>query len=184
MSAPYYEHHLADGRPIPYVADWSSEVHETLRPEPLAENRLAIFSTGTRGQGRPLLGVMNPARQREVMVLSKCQVCRRRLTKLWMVELIEASTVIRGRTLSVLREPASCATCLRLALEACPHLRSARPNVLLVRDRELIITLCRPTGVLEGDPRVPKAGVVSYIKAAPTDFVRFTHQQFLERTPA
>ena len=174
--------YLADGRPIPYVAAWSNERQDILAPEPLCENHLAVFTSGGRGEGRPLLGEMDPARQRQCMELRRCQVCFRPLTRLWMAELIEGSAVIGGvRRLPVLREPAACARCLRLALEACPHLRKVKPAVLEVQELILIATLCRPTGPLEGDPRVPPSGVISYVKAAPAKFRRVSNEEFRRR---
>jgi hypothetical protein len=66
---------------VPYVAAWTSEMPNfRVAPEPLLDGMPALFrGSGKRGEGRPVLGKMDPARQRFVMLRDLCQVCAKPL---------------------------------------------------------------------------------------------------------
>src|SRR4051794_27283273 len=72
------------GIPITYTVAWTSERETVIRPDPIMEpwappGSPAIFSSGRRGEGQPMLNVSETSRQRACNVQGRCQVCGRRL---------------------------------------------------------------------------------------------------------
>lgn len=139
------------GLPVPYVAQWSSEVEESfvIRPDPLYQDREAVFfSAGAIGEGEAILGNMSMVRQRETLALGMCQVCRRRVAggKGYLVQSANTSKVVpinnSPAMALVITEPWLCRRCLEFSLETCPG--------LIRRKREDDITILRPTRWLIG----------------------------------
>jgi hypothetical protein len=121
--------------PVPYVAAWSSETDIVIRPEPLADDRPAVFRSGARGAGVPLFGLMSESRCRQVVVLRKCQVCRASTRGLGFVVDVPYGSM-HGWPL--IMEPPTCERCFRLSLELCPGIKRllADKNVLIARVRD------------------------------------------------
>lgn len=161
----------AKGLPVPWVADWTSEENQYLKYEPLIK-RVAVFTRGSIGDGEPILGQMNPQRQRKAMIEKWCQVCNRRAKQcgdLWLVDIPGQQKTDDGSM--VILEPWACTECLSFALSVCPGLlrmqRDGNANVLRVREYEILLALIEPRGNLAGVP-IPEGGIIGYAKAAPT----------------
>lgn len=112
---------------VPYVAAWSSEMPDfRVAPEPLLGGKIALFrASGRRGEGKPVLGKMDPGRQRRCILRSLCQVCAQpmRPEDAWYALLEERVTVPGLDFVDAVREPAACARCMADALLLCPGLR-------------------------------------------------------------
>ena len=183
----------AGGLPVPYVARWVGEEALRIRPCRFARGQFALFARESWvGRSPPLFGWMDPRRQREVVRLGRCQVCRVMLPRLggrgvrWLVDFLVAPIVGRPETF-VSFEPWTCAECLRYALRVCPGmLRASCPgwpvgalvDVLAVRDARVVVTVVQPEGVLTGRPPC-----VSYLAIEPLEFVRVPAETFLELGP-
>lgn len=186
------------GLPVPYVARWSSEQEETLAPEPRAEGLLALFSKGGIGQGEPVLGEMDTARQRECMYDLRCQVCHRQLSMQhaylasWRSQ--EVRIGIGGPRLPLIMEPWACFPCLSFALRACPGIAGIRrtdPDFQVIRPRRMQMLVAKVDPIaLDFQERSAvihlQGGAVSYIKAAPESSWQWTADEFLrlDRRPA
>ena len=118
--------HLArteHGLPVPYIASWSSEVWGIARFDPLV-GRMALFTKGRQGRGRPVLGVVNEPRQRRCMIERRCQVCSGRMH--WfapgaVVPIISPGTVeIGGKPHVSVTEPPTCGSCWDWVKDHCP----------------------------------------------------------------
>jgi hypothetical protein len=120
---------------VPYVAAWSSELPNfRVAPDPFVGNVPALFrGSGRRGEGKPMLGKMDVARQRLCVEKRLCQVCASPLQGLgWCVHL-EELTHLEGTFVQALSEPAACARCMATALMVCPGLERRRPRPPIVR---------------------------------------------------
>jgi hypothetical protein len=143
------------GLPVPYVAAWSGEETTRVAVDPVLARALdyrepAAFSSDAPAGARPTLGVMDPARQRRVVVERLCQVCAVELGErhrpnppwrepLWLVDLrrrggddgegaqlgqdLGGQTIRIGRRMApLIFEPWVCEDCLAYALQVCPGL--------------------------------------------------------------
>jgi hypothetical protein len=110
------------GLPIPYVAEWSSETEFVVPPPVDLDYGMVAVTKGMYGYGEPLLGAMQPQRQRECMTERICQVCH---TKLGNVVFMAG-----GNRLEWFTEPPCCLPCMRFAVQVCPGLvRGSRHRV-------------------------------------------------------
>jgi hypothetical protein len=140
------------GLPVPHVAAWSSEHIERLDRDPylarLGCSVPAVFSAGSAGEGRAVLGEMEPARQRRSVIDRRCQVCDVELgdrhrpnppwrRPLWLADIrvhgrddegvvgndIGGQTIRVGRrVVPLIFEPWCCEDCLAYAIRVCPGL--------------------------------------------------------------
>lgn len=109
--------------PIPYVALWSSELHQPfIQYCPFAQAP-ALCSGGKRGEGKPVFGKMHEARQREVVARKFCQVCRQRPNdgRLFCME-VPALLQNGMRSYPLFTEPPVCFACGEWSLSNCPGL--------------------------------------------------------------
>lgn len=106
------------GLPVPYVAMWEGEEIQHIAHDKNI-NAKALFSSPRRPDGDAMLGFMEVSRQREVVALGLCQVCRKRLDPRdrFVVGLLESHA--DG---TMIREPWTCTRCLVFALRVCPGL--------------------------------------------------------------
>lgn len=192
------------GLPVPYVAQWEGEEHMTIRPCPYAIGQLGVFPTDPEAftRGRPVFGIMEPSRQREVCMAVKCQVCRGVLDPMteelvptssihWLVDMLREPKTMRGHKLAL--EPWVCDDCLVYALQVCPGLigsktpfrsmmvdkRVAIKNVLAVWTANVIAVTVHPGGNLKG-----KAPCLGYHKIEPLLYTRLSAVHLLSYGPA
>lgn len=144
------------GLPVPHVAAWSSErterVSRDIHLTRLGWNGPATFSSGGQGEGRAVLGEMEPARQRRAVLDRRCQVCDLELGErhrpnppwrqpLWLTDIrvkgnddegsvgndLAGQTIRVGRRIvPLIFEPWCCEDCLAYAIQVCPGLISRR----------------------------------------------------------
>jgi hypothetical protein len=175
------------GYPIPHVAAWSSEATNDVRYEAGFELPM-LFSTGRKGEGEPLLGEMEIARQRDAFVRGRCQVCAAFLPRRgarWIVGYAEATP--DG---PMIREPWGCPECLAYALAVCPGLIGAHRQqplrVYQLTSWTLALTVTslaglRGDGKLEPSVRLEEVGdrAYGYAKLVPGHGKAFTREEFL-----
>lgn len=112
------------GIPVPFVALWSSEVHDRIAPCKYADGRDALFSSGERGVGEPVWGKMEESRQRATCYLNRCQVCNCKLAGQRAFGMDAPQQMLfRGQFHPLLMEPPACIDCMRIALDICPGTR-------------------------------------------------------------
>jgi hypothetical protein len=170
----------AGGLPVPFVAAWEGEEEYSVQPCPWSFGKPAVFPKRTLVDvTRPVFGLMDPSRQREVAFGVRCQVCHIELGPMteqlepgrqfqWLVDMRHEPRTMRGRQLVL--EPWVCDDCLVYALQVCPGLVGAkrqRPNLLAVFAANLVGVTIVPHGNLEGHP--PCGG---YHKIEPLAFHR------------
>jgi hypothetical protein len=130
--------------PVPYARQWSGEkvsvggalvveARGLAYRDERAEDRdrhgvLWARLEGRPGEGRPDFGGMHPARQREVVLGMRCQVCggeASRNSKGWLFLFPEGehSGADRLPEGMLTTKPPVCVPCARFALRHCPHLR-------------------------------------------------------------
>jgi hypothetical protein len=191
----------AGGMPVPWAAAWTSEVGYEARPDPLLQARgvdaeCMFEAAGGPGEGHPKLAMISPARQRESVLGTRCQVCRCELAEhgppwdppLWLADLRSRQTsatdvlrdesgrqvaVVGGRARPLIYEPWLCEPCLLYSLRACKGLLAMRRRGALtlwrVRDVALVLTFERPVDPPAGGGEI--RDVVTYVKLALTDAV-------------
>lgn len=164
------------GLPVPWVASWTSETTEHVEVDPLANHQLAIFTIGGVGQGEPILGEMNPVRQRQSAALRLCQVCGVEIARSGgYIVTWPGQEVDTGRArLPLILEPWCCGSCLTFALKVCPGIAriARRDDIRIVHPQtwELVAAVVDPIAL---DPAEREGvlklagGAVSYIKIAP-----------------
>lgn len=120
------------GLVIPWVAAWSSEGIITVANDPIA-GRVAVFTKGRQGRGRPVFGVMNPPRQRAAVLTGLCQICGRSLEDTgWLPnhpKLVESFDDKGGQWLL---EPPCCQPCALYSTAACPGIRGTVTDLIEV----------------------------------------------------
>ena len=187
------------GFPIPYVAEWSGEAPGdiVLWAAPFPEGIPVMMNArgSWHGKGTPILGHMNPERQRECMLGPRCQICRRELPDPpWNLIGGQIHTTLGEWWFS---EPPVCDSCARYAVQVCPRLTGvtaarADVRVFVVQKMQLAAGLSNP---LIGEERVvPWPGpelealvirgarlpyVLTFIKAQPIEFREVTVDEFL-----
>lgn len=189
------------GLPVPYVAQWSGEEEMCIRIDRYADNQRAVFPRlpDQRGRGKPVFGVMEPSRQREVVATMRCQVCHKPLPgitnvlsplsqPLWLADMLREPLTFRGHKLSL--EPWVCDDCMVYALQVCPALvgllpapvgpgkRPPLPHVLMVWTANLICT----QAVMGGNLKRSRPAV-SYLKIEPLRYARVEVPTFLRLGP-
>lgn len=178
----------AGGLPIPYVASWEGEDEYVIRPCRWSLGKPAVFPARELvGVTRPVFGIMDPARQREVVADVRCQVCHFKLPAIdvdrvddqpfnWLVDLTHEPRTMRGHRLVL--EPWVCDECLPYALQVCPGLlgRGRLRYVLAVFTAQMVAVTIKPHGNLEGKPACG-----GYHKIEPLSFHRLEAQLVLER---
>lgn len=184
--------HTHRGRPVPYVAAWTSEDVYTFRPEPLVGGRLAAFNLGRPGEGEPILGKMQQARQRRCAVLGLCEVTGRKLGRhRWATTMGQHR--VGGDSNLVLSMLPVTAAAMRLSLTHCPQLRRMKAAGELELVRVLasrpIVQLLKPSAFgPEGSgadflaDRQPPGPVVGYVKLEVLEHELVTPDEFLDRT--
>jgi len=136
-----------NGHPVPWVTRWSGEVVE--EPVQLSitregtwigykdglENRdatgLLWKREGLGRSGEPQFAQLNTYRQRACMTRRKCQICGSKINERpirWLMSKQQLHLLDEGQALTM--SPPTCASCIPLALELCPHLK-ASPHVIL-----------------------------------------------------
>lgn len=171
--------------PIPYVAYWSDELDRdyVVRPDPLLDDQLALFSQGTRGVGRPVLGIMNEQRQREVVIQGRCQVCANLIKrKRWLVTFGQ-NEIVGGEVVPLIREPWACTGCMVAAVRVCPGLKATRHLPILELHRwQVVVTMTSLPSRTEPDKVDPAAPVViGMLKIIPRAADRWTVDDFLTK---
>jgi hypothetical protein len=141
-----------DPKDIPYVAAWSLEREISIVPCVYARGP-AIVRKQRRGQGTPILGKMDEARQRECMAGRLCQVCHQpvRLGQMIALESPDAVTLPGWISkLPLLLEPPACEPCARKAIELCPgiarHRAAGTLRCFRVLDDQLVAQEIGPAG--------------------------------------
>jgi hypothetical protein len=166
------------GIPVPYIAAWSSEKERYISEDNNAGGKLAVFRTGRRGDGDPMFGKMDEARQREAIARRRCQVCRVKLSGEQSFALDINYNSVKDST-PVIQEPPVCKSCARLALTICPGNRRRREHGELlafeVYEYEILMQLLGPHYGPECDKAFNELvadchPVVGYLKAALTRY--------------
>ena len=156
--------------PVPYVAAWSSETTPVVRADPLLHGDAGIFRNGRRGEGRPILGKMDEARTRRVVIGRLCQVCARPLGAEGYVADIPMG---RAGRFPLVHEPPACRRCLTVALARCPGLerRRAHPRFLVARVRAYTVAYAALKPTPEGDPAL-NAALAAWKGKPPVGYAR------------
>lgn len=109
------------GRPVPFVAPWDEKGVEHEQVIRTKKYGLLLNCTCVIGQGKPILGVLCPDRQRKAMIQNLCQICG---------EKIEGQRRIfvgdyrgEGAEADKFQEPPMHEECARYSLLACPALQ-------------------------------------------------------------
>lgn len=136
------------GRPVPWVTRWSGERIDT--PLQVSLSRDGVHLNYEDGQetydghgvlwkregltraGEPEYSQMNTYRQRACMSRRKCQVCGAKINERPIRWLVSRAQFQEALTMS----PPTCSSCIPLALELCPHLKSNPYLILKVLDYE------------------------------------------------
>lgn len=154
-----------------------------MRPEPLLDGRLALWSSGAHGEGRPVLGKLHEGRQRECMLRRLCQVCRTPIPHGGIAMGAHSWSTMRGKRVPLYTEPPACLACAALALAHCPGLRRAREAgplpVYRMRDFVPVLQLVGrnlPSALMA---QIPVGGAVGYVKAALTRCTATTDAQVI-----
>lgn len=183
----------AGGLPVPYVASWEGEEEMRIEECPFVHNQRAVVPVHRRvGETRPVFGIMEPQRQREVTALYRCQVCRKQLppigetprrTFLWLPAMLREPDTYRGHRVCL--EPWVCDDCLVYALRVCPgmvaspvpvdiradlaaHVTRYPIDVLAVWTANLIAVI----GRVKGESGLRVQGAVTYCKIEPLRYRR------------
>lgn len=186
----------ASGIPITYTVAWTSETVPEAREDPLLRGRcptgtLALFHSGSQGEGSPKLAVSDVARVRRAVILGLCQACGRQVPGSatspsrigrWLCDLRNQGQEIKigYRRVPLIVDGWTCEPCLAYALRVCPglvkkdwqHDAPAALRVLRVHTWELIATL-------ERVERLDVWPVVGWVKIAATGYTAFTPDSFL-----
>jgi hypothetical protein len=187
--------HLPRGRggmPVPWVAAWSSERWAAVRWDPVV-NRIALFTGGRHGRGRPVFGVMNEPRQRAAVMRRRCGVCGGPIPlELYRFvgylpahdRLLDATVEHRGERHRVTGEPLCCRPCATWAATGCPGIAGGCSGLLRITKLLPIAQLVDPSrapathdGRFDGDDdpaerarlgRIARrhGGAVGYVKVA------------------
>lgn len=177
------------GLPIPTIASWSSEYPEQewrWRYDHHVQ-RQAWFSIGEAGVGTPVLGRMNPQRQRRSASTLRCQVCDAALEagRAWLAvgPGTRETVTVEGRvgTANVVYEPWLCAPCARYAVAVCPGLVGRRRTESLVLHRPRTHLLIMSTAYMDG-PLAEEAKKVLpalWVKIAVSDGLTLQPNEFL-----
>ena len=178
------------GLPVPYVAAWSSERWAAIRHDPLV-GRVAVFTGGRHGRGRPVFGAMNEARQRRAVIERRCGVCEALYEGAgWLPAhpaLIAGTAPLAGREAGVTTEPPVCEPCARWSAAGCPGIASRCTGLLRLGVTVPVLQLVDPSrGPMEHDARFDghddpaererlgriarrHGGAVAYVKVAVLD---------------
>jgi hypothetical protein len=177
------------GIPITFTVAWTSERETVLRPDPILvplgipQGTPAIFSSGRRGDGQPMLRVSETSRQRACNVQGRCQVCGRRLPDgpRWIADLRNRGQEIEigGARYPLIVDAWTHRDCLHYALQVCPGLDRKMPRIFHVGEWRLIATMERPDSIPH--ELLPK-GAVGWVKVAPLDFDIYDFDEALEAT--
>lgn len=167
IAIPDFLSHLRTDRrglPVPYVNRWGAESVDRLeiRFDPHV-GQIALFDND-QDELEPDFTAQNMQRQREVMALGLCQVCRRHIP--WSRRFVVVSSMsaeeilLHGRRVVVVTEPWLDERCARFAIEKCPGLirRTRGDDLELVRvrrqrDAQLVVSRGWAEGHLEGESR-------------------------------
>ncbi|WP_127144092.1 hypothetical protein [Pelagibacterium montanilacus] len=121
--------------PVPYTVLWSAE-----DPMHIAKceftRRAAVCNAVAPGVGKPIFGKPHMQRQREVVVLEKCDLCAKPLKGQTKVSLSHARPRIaaRGQLVIMQVEALVHKDCAAICLDHCPSLRAdIRRGSLVVR---------------------------------------------------
>lgn len=141
------------GRPVPHVAAWSSERWGAVRHDPTV-GRVAMFSTGRQGRGRPVFGAMNEPRQRAVVLGHRCGVCNSPLEDgAWLPHfdaLADGNVTLdldgTPHEYPFVTEPPCCHDCARWAADGgCPGIAGESRGLVDVRAAFPIVQLVDPS---------------------------------------
>jgi hypothetical protein len=165
------------GYPVPYVAEWSGEDNLILPPPVHHVFGMVVDTDGKQGDGYPLLGQMQPARQRECMVQNLCQVCHRDLRN-------KTRFMAGGFTDPMwFTEPPTCLQCMVFAVQVCPGLVAGVQN----HNAPLLVRVVKKGSEMEYqqervgimNPELVKAGVLVPLGRVNGTFTKRTGDSFL-----
>jgi len=144
---------LWEGRPVPWVTRWTGERIDTplkvslgrdgvhLNYEDGQENRdghgVLWRREGLTRSGEPEYSQLNAYRQQACMSRRRCQVCGSKIDERpirWLMSRAQLRTGEQGEALTM--SPPTCSSCIPLALDLCPHLKSSPHVILKVLDYE------------------------------------------------
>jgi hypothetical protein len=144
-----------EGHPVPWVTRWTGEAHfERLNLSLDRSNRLTVgYADGNEDRDRhgvlwqrekikrsgvPQWAEVSTYRQRAAMRHRKCQVCGNKIPEQvirWLIPKKLLETTPDGRTVTM--SAPTCAGCIPVALDLCPHLKAGDwviANVLEYRE--------------------------------------------------
>lgn len=125
----------AQGYPVPFVASWTSEHWSTSKYDARLKHH-ALFTAGERGEGKPVLGLLNEPRQRLCVFDGRCQICGQRIAEGYLPEQIVNGDERLDDGTPVTSEPLCCKPCAEFSMRTCPHLTDGR--ILIVHEYELL----------------------------------------------
>ncbi len=191
MSTATQTHQIRwNGIIVPYVASWSSEQPARVLIDPHAGDNYAVFCGGRRGEGRPVFGKMDYARQRQCVDRKLCQVCREKMFRMFALQVIPSWLVEGAVKFPLLTEPCICAGCARYALEHCPGLKRdlshkdfLSAEVFQYKLVAGLLTAMEQNDYPELDRVLREFGgpAVGYLKLKLTNYDRLTLDEFTER---
>lgn len=97
------------------------------------EHGVLWLREGIRRGGEPQFAQVSAYRQRAAMLHRRCQVCGRRIAERlirWLMDPVQLTHLRDGTALTF--SPPTCSSCVDIALNACPHLRSNDRLILSV----------------------------------------------------
>ncbi len=134
------------GLPVPHVSSWSSERWGNARMDPLI-GRMALYSEGRRGRGRPLLASINEERQRRSVRTRRCQVCDTQLApgELWVTTMATHVIELHGRQVVATYASPTCEPCLEWSAEVCPAFRKGDHGLVRFTDCTQVLQMIDPS---------------------------------------
>lgn len=110
--------------PVPYSVLWSGEDRLTLGADRNVPGHLAVCNEVAPGTGRPVFGKPHMQRQRELVILGRCDLCNRPLKSRAKVSLSHARERVGAEGLCVMQvEPLLHRECAAISLLHCPSLK-------------------------------------------------------------
>lgn len=143
-----------EGRPVPWITRWTGQLipapvgvdmvggrlHLSYRDGNETRERSGVLwlREGLNRSGRPEFSQVSTYRQRACMTRRKCQVCGNKIDDRpirWLMPRVAMGDLEEG-VVHTISAP-TCAACIPLALELCPHLRAEDWVILKVADYEI-----------------------------------------------
>jgi len=181
MTTPVSDLPSYKGKPVPWITRWSGETskdrfkYDIIRTSKgfslvypdgneTREGDLLWQREGLGRNGHPEFKNVSTYRQRAAMRKCLCQVCGKKILDRpipWLVPVLDDSIEYVDADTPITLQAPTCAECIDLALQLCPHLKTNGYRILKVLDYELWGVFGQVLAVQEGRP-VKMQSAVSY----------------------